>query len=107
MTAAVTFNTALELLRRPHDDVVQRAMPFFQDNVFIALATVCDFTLKQRGAQPMKLPMPRFYDLYDHSAWPDVVRELYDHLMIPNAQLLDEHARGMKNGHALVSAFSS
>lgn len=104
MQAAVTSNTALELLRKPHEDVLLRAIkPFFNNDFRLVTVELCDVVMKQRGLQPWSRPLPDYKHLYDQTRFTDAERELYEHFLIPNFQILMCCAEQEKKGLLHVS----
>ncbi|WWD15674.1 hypothetical protein CI109_100096 [Kwoniella shandongensis] len=83
MTAAVVTNTAMELLRRSHDDLVSRVIePTFKGD--LGLVSMCLVNLMAR-CSPVMLQPPLFTTLGPND---DLLKRTYDYLLLPNFQIL-------------------
>jgi hypothetical protein len=82
ITAAVTTNTAIDLLQKPHDELMQRVMPVF-NNDFRELV-LCTFALFRgwtTGQMDLNLVVYHLVDERDIN-----LGRVYDHMMIPFIQ---------------------
>ena len=79
ISAAVVTNTALELLRRSHDDIVKHTLPLFSNNLGLILVYL--LCLVNGGAAQM--PAYNQIDETDQS-----LTAAYDYLLLPIFQLL-------------------
>ena len=84
VTAAVTTNTALELLKKPHDDLMKRVMPVF-NNDFQFMMWAVFVVLRGRTTGQPALDMPAF-NLVDPAD--TNIGHIYDFLMTPFMQNL-------------------
>ncbi|WWC65533.1 uncharacterized protein I303_108151 [Kwoniella dejecticola CBS 10117] len=94
-TAAVTSNTALELLRKPHDDIVKTVLPAFNHDIKLLLMTLynvlkCSFA---GGAMDLQPPL---YSLIDDEDL--LTSTIYEHLLIPVCQMLSGMADVIQDG---------
>lgn len=85
VTAAVTTNTALELLREPQNDLMARVMPVFEGDVDKMILVI---VLALKGgivSNSLAMSVPRFPDVR-----PDdfVTADVYDFTMFPVVQIL-------------------
>lgn len=93
-TASVTTNTALELLRRPHEDVVAQALPFF-GSVDLALFCLLTFRrLAQEGPLYTSQLVLRYFSDLDDEKDKDAAA-LYEYFLIPQFQVLRDIAEDM------------
>lgn len=104
LTASVTANTALELLRRPHDDVVEHALPFFDNSPSLATCALANHLIAQFFDEDMREyfePLPLF--TVAGSMPIDFVGQVYEYLCITNLQVLNGLACVIKDGIIPVS----
>jgi hypothetical protein len=90
MTAAVTTNTALELLRKPHDDITRRVLPLVQNNLQMLI-----------WASMSVLRGHTDFDMGSFQSVPDddiVTGSLYDFFMIPVLSVLQGQACVINDG---------
>ncbi|WVW86532.1 hypothetical protein I302_108581 [Kwoniella bestiolae CBS 10118] len=84
ITAAVTTNTALELIRKPYDDIVHSVLPLFRRDIRFLSATLFNvLTMPYTGEVTTQIPTYHFLD--DDDTFTTTV---YDHLFLPVQQLL-------------------
>lgn len=106
LTASVTSNTALELLRRPHDEVMARVGPLLSvpgvpSMAGILLMMVNYLSQFQKGPHHRSmLWLPLYTDLGGSTPF---LTDLYDFLMVPNYTLLDGLSRVIQKTGAPVS----
>jgi hypothetical protein len=79
ITAAVTTNTALELMKKPHDDFVQRVMPVFNHD-FQKMIWFTFIALRGHSTGNPDWDMPLYNEVDSRDL--DLAR-VYDFLMIP------------------------
>ena len=84
ITASVTTNTAIEILRRPHDKLMKRVMPVFDNN--FQKMIIMTFGLL-RGHMTGGTDIPRF-DLVDDQD--TKTEKIYDFLMLPFIQMFGD-----------------
>lgn len=88
ITASVTTNTALELLRKPHDDIRARILePLYENNLSIMILMLRNFVFWRKtghGLDSRQLLL--FTDLGDDSS---DMQDVYDLFLIPNLQVLN------------------
>ncbi|OCF45729.1 hypothetical protein I317_00216 [Kwoniella heveanensis CBS 569] len=86
ITSSVTTNTALELLRASHDDIMKTILPAFDNNLPMLLGVVYNLLYTMiRGTGYHMDGLPLFKHLSDS----DVTRTaIFDHLLIPLLQIL-------------------
>ena len=83
ITAAVTTNTAIDLLQRPHDELMQRVMPLFDNHFFKMI--VCTFALLQKhttGQTDGDIVNHQLVDERDIN-----MGRIYDYMMLPFIQI--------------------
>ncbi|PWN39483.1 hypothetical protein IE81DRAFT_326489 [Ceraceosorus guamensis] len=87
MTAAITSNTALELLRKPHDEVMQKVHAFYSDWTDVMHALYIFRQLEIAPPNQLRFDIPAFGDAsLEHAA--RSVRDALEHLFLPNTQIL-------------------
>lgn len=84
ITAAVTTNTALELLRGPHDDLMKRVMPLFQGNMD-KMITFVVLAMKGTTLTNIARDLPKFPDVRKDDF---TTASVYDFTMFPIIQIL-------------------
>ncbi|KAK0544463.1 hypothetical protein OC846_006067 [Tilletia horrida] len=90
MTAAVTTNTALELLRRPHDELMTRIMPLFNNSLTLLYQLLFNFVRMHLTGVPDIYFLHR-YDMVDPF---DLTSQmLYDYFFVPCWQVVDAMSR--------------
>jgi hypothetical protein len=98
ITASVTTNTAIEILQRPHDQLMKRIMPVF-GNDFQKMITMTFGLL--RGLKTGDTDIPNF-DLVDDQ---DTKSEkMYDFLMLPLAQMFGDLLDNLPNSIPSVAS---
>ncbi|WVQ98197.1 hypothetical protein IAU59_005319 [Kwoniella sp. CBS 9459] len=86
ITASVTTNTALELLRSSHDDVVKTVLPAFDNDLPRLMAVIYNLLISVFSRPGSRAEGPPLFQLLDDSDW--VKTAIYDHLLIPLHQIL-------------------
>lgn len=87
ISAAVTTNTALELLRKPHEDLVKNVLPLFQNGIPHLLLLLMGWLVgaPQHMAQYPHLLAPRLLAQYDEvDEHDEVLTSLKDFLLVHN-----------------------
>ena len=84
ITVSVTTNTALELLRDPHDDLRQTMIPVITDEIPHLQLILYNFLAALNG-RPIIAPLPLFTQVDDSD---DLLTSLYDYLLVPNCQII-------------------
>jgi len=79
ITAAVTTNTALELMKKPHDDFVQRVMPVFNHD-FQKMVWLTFIALRGLSTGNPNWDMPSYNEVNSRDI---KLARVYDFLMIP------------------------
>ncbi|KAE8249917.1 hypothetical protein A4X13_0g5022 [Tilletia indica] len=95
LTASVTTNTALELLRRPHEDVMARVMPFFDNSLMTMFQLVVNYVRMRATGDPQIRLVVSFTDVSDDS--PDL--PFYDFFFVPCWQMVDALTRVITDNH--------
>ncbi|WVF69661.1 hypothetical protein IAT40_004440 [Kwoniella sp. CBS 6097] len=101
ITASVTTNTALELLRSSHDDVVKTILPAFDNDLGYLLAVILNLLTSvisgtSTGRIEYEVITPPLYQHLDDS---DIARTaVYDHLLYPLVQMLGGMRHLIKDG---------
>jgi hypothetical protein len=86
ITAAVTTNTAIELLQRPHDELMQRVMPQFNNNFGELLL----FTFAQlRGYTTGQIDENMMNDLHRVDGRDVGLGRIHDFMMLPFVAIFD------------------
>lgn len=94
MTAAITTNTALELLRRPHDDILANVMPAFDDD--ITRSAFYLLHIHSQNASTFKGgPIRNFTDIDESDK---VLTSCYDCLLLPNLLTMLDLGQTITNG---------
>ncbi|KAL9931995.1 hypothetical protein V8E36_009056 [Tilletia maclaganii] len=100
MTCAIATNTALELLRKPHDELMARALPHAGGSIHKLLFIIVNSVrLERKGFSFDLLTLPLFSQLSDRD--PNT-QFIYDWFFLPQFQMLDGLARVIKQGHTPV-----
>lgn len=98
VTAAVTTNTALELLSAPHDDLVRRVRPIFRDNLDATMWAV-SVIMKGVSSGDWTKETPVWADVPPGD---DSMAEMYDFLLLPMVQIMNAQAEMMTVGSVPV-----
>lgn len=89
VTTSVITNTALELLKKPHDDLMQRVLPLFRNDLQVLMWAVFVVLRGQTTFNPA-WDMPGFENVDHDDA---ELGRLYDFIMVPYTQMLDALGR--------------
>ncbi|KAE8267038.1 hypothetical protein A4X09_0g5306 [Tilletia walkeri] len=103
LTASVTTNTALELLRRPHEDVMARIMPFFDNSLMTMFQLVVNYVRMRATGDPQIRLVVSFTDVSDDS--PDL--PFYDFFFVPCWQMVDALTRVITDNHVLLMSMKT
>ena len=102
ITASVTTNTAIDLLQRPHDELMTRVMPMFGNN-FQKMISMTFGLLRGHTSGQLDTNIPKF-DLVDDQ---DVeLAKVFDFTMLPFLQILDDLADKLNSGPSPLSRSS-
>jgi len=94
ITASVTTNTAIEILQRPHDQLMRRVTPVFGNN-FQKMVSMTFELLRGHKTGQLHTDIPNF-DLVDDQ---DIeLGRLYDFMMLPLVQICDDLADKLDSG---------
>jgi hypothetical protein len=93
ITAAVTTNTALDILQKPHDELMKRVMPLFEDNFELMVFYTFLILRGPDGGHVTGIPG---FDLIDESD--RKLEQIYDLLMLPLVQILEGLAESLTAG---------
>lgn len=102
VTAAVTSNTALELMRLAHDEMVKQTMPGFNNSLGMALSALVLFLqkLQDPSEKSIPMPLPAFTTISHYS---ELTHQIYDYLLVPLDHMLNGLAEIVEDGCAPVS----
>jgi hypothetical protein len=94
ITASVTTNTAIDLLQRPHDELMRRVMPVF-GNDFQRMIIMTFGVLRGHTSDRLDTDLPNF-DLVDDQ---DIeLGKIYDFMMLPLVQVFVDLADKINSG---------
>ena len=100
ITASVTTNTALELLRGPHEDLVKNVFPAFypsyEDKDMAKVISLVCIVVNAGQTESPQFQLPR-YDKLGPEA--HTLKSLYSKFLIPNLQILSGMSDVIKDGY--------
>lgn len=92
VTAAVTTNTALELMKKPHDSLMQRVMPTFDNDFTVMICAIFSIFRERKAGESPAIPLYHQVDDRDHE-----LGLFYDFTMLPIIQSLTGLAKLINN----------